>query len=66
MAPARIADVTAPVHITLPGIAHRFDAGHRIALYLAGGDTNYRGGQLPVQVTVRTGCAGQVLTLPVR
>jgi len=66
VAPARIADVTAPVHITLPGIAHRFDAGHRIALYLAGGDTNYRGGQLPVQVTVRTGSAGQVLTLPVR
>ncbi|MBV9823760.1 MAG: ABC transporter ATP-binding protein, partial [Actinobacteria bacterium] len=65
VAPARIADVTAPVHITLPGIAHRFAAGHRIALYLAGGDTNYRGGQLPVQVTVRTGSTGQLLTLPV-
>jgi ABC-2 type transport system ATP-binding protein len=68
VAPARIADVTAGVHITLPGIVHRFDTGHRIALYLAGGDTNYRGGQLPVQVTVRTGVAGSVnpvLTLPV-
>jgi len=65
VAPARIADVTAAVHITLPGIAHRFDAGHRIALYLAGGDTNYRGGQLPVQVTVPTGTVDQVLTLPV-
>ncbi len=65
VAPARIADATAPVHITLPGIAHRFAAGHRIALYLAGGDTNYRGGQLPVPVTVKTGSTGQLLTLPV-
>lgn len=66
VAPVRIADVTRSVHVTLPGIAHRFDTGHRIALYLAGGDTNYRGGQLATPVTVRTGSTGQVLTLPVR
>jgi len=65
VAPTRIADVTRSVHITLPGIAHRFEAGHRIALYLAGGDTNYRGGQLATPVTVTTGSTGQVLTLPV-
>jgi X-Pro dipeptidyl-peptidase (S15 family)/X-Pro dipeptidyl-peptidase C-terminal non-catalytic domain len=66
VAPTRISDVTRSVHITLPGIAHLFDAGHRIALYLAGGDTNYRGGQLAIPVTVTTGSTAQVLTLPVR
>jgi predicted acyl esterase len=66
VAPVRISDVTRSVHVTLPGIAHRFEAGHRIALYLAGGDTNYRGGQLATPVTVTTGSLSQVLTLPVR
>ena len=65
VAPTRISDVTRSVHITLPGIAHRFEAGHRIAVYLAGGDTNYRGGQLATPVTVSTGSTDQVLTLPV-
>ncbi len=66
VAPVRISDVTKRVHITLPGIAHRFAAGHRIALYLAGGDSNYRGGQLATPVTISTGSTSQVLTLPVR
>ncbi|MEO6503026.1 MAG: CocE/NonD family hydrolase [Jatrophihabitantaceae bacterium] len=65
VAPVRISDVTKPVRITLPGIAHRFGAGHRIALCLAGGDTNYRGGLLATPVTVRTGSVSQVLSLPV-
>ncbi len=66
VAPVRIADVTRPVRIELPGIAHRFAEGHRIALVLAGGDTNYRGGQLATPVTISTGSTSQVLTLPVR
>ncbi|HEX8078742.1 MAG TPA: CocE/NonD family hydrolase [Jatrophihabitans sp.] len=66
VAPVRISDVTRSVRITLPGIAHRFATGHRIALYLAGGDTNYRGGLAATPVTVSTGSSGQVLTLPVR
>ena len=65
VAPARIADVTRSVHITLPAVAHRFPAGDRIAIYLAGGDSNYRGGQLANPVTVTTGSTDQVLTLPV-
>ncbi|HEV2886537.1 MAG TPA: CocE/NonD family hydrolase [Jatrophihabitans sp.] len=65
VAPVRISDVTRSVRITLPGIAHRFGTGHRIALYLAGGDTNYRGGQVATAVTVSTGSSGQVLVLPV-
>jgi ABC-2 type transport system ATP-binding protein len=65
VAPVRVADVTRPVHLTLPGIAHRFAAGHRLALYLAGGDPNYRGGLIPTPVTVSTGPSGQLLSLPV-
>ncbi|HET6210163.1 MAG TPA: CocE/NonD family hydrolase C-terminal non-catalytic domain-containing protein, partial [Jatrophihabitans sp.] len=65
VAPIRIADVTRPVHLTLPGIAHRFAAGHRLALYLAGGDLNYRGGLAATPVTVSTGSSGQLLSLPV-
>lgn len=66
VAPVRISDVTKSVRVTLPAIVHQFAPGHRIALYLAGGDTNYRGGQLATPVTVSTGSSDQVLTLPVR
>lgn len=65
VAPARVADVDAPVTITLPGIVHRFAPGHRIEVVLAGGDVNYRGGLVPEAVDVRTGSTGQVLDLPV-
>ena len=65
VAPARIADPSAPVEITLPGIVHRFAAGHRIELVVAGGDENYRGGLTPTPVTVLTGTTGTVLDLPV-
>jgi predicted acyl esterase len=65
VAPIRIADVTKSLHIALPGIAHRFAAGHRLALYLAGGDLNYRGGVSATPVTISTGSAGQLLSLPV-
>jgi predicted acyl esterase len=65
VAPARIADPAAPVEITLPGIVHRFAAGHRIELVVAGGDVNYRGGLTPTPVTIRTGSAGDALDLPV-
>lgn len=64
VAPVRIPDVTRPVHITLPGIVHQFAAGHRIAVYVAGGDTNYRAGPTPTPVTINTGSASQALTLP--
>jgi len=65
VAPIRVPDPTKPVHITLPGIAHRFAAGHHIEIMLAGGDLNYRGGLTPTLVSVNSGSAGQVLTLPV-
>ena len=36
VAPIRIPDVTQPVHIRLPGIVHRFAAGHSIRLVARG------------------------------
>lgn len=65
VAPARIGDAGRPVSITLPGIVHRFDVGHRLELMLAGGDIDYRGGLEPTAITVATGSPGQVLDLPV-
>ena len=62
-APVRIPDVTQPVTVTLPAIAHQFAAGHQIRLVVAGGSVNYRGGQTSNPVTI-SGGAGQTLTLP--
>jgi hypothetical protein len=65
IAPVRIPDATKPFTVTLPGIVHRFAAGHSIRLVIAGGSPNYRGGLLPTPVSVTTGASSQVLTLPV-
>lgn len=65
VAPVRIADPNQPVHIVLPGIVHRFAAGHHIEVMLAGGDLNYRGGLVATVVSVTTGSPAQLLTLPV-
>ncbi|WP_344686645.1 CocE/NonD family hydrolase [Blastococcus jejuensis] len=66
ISPARVTDVTQPVTIELPGIVHRFEAGHRLALVVAGGDMAYRGSNLRQAVTLSTGSGiTQELTLPV-
>jgi ABC-2 type transport system ATP-binding protein len=65
IAPVRIPDTSKPFTVTLPGIVHRFAAGHSIRLVIAGGSPNYRGGLVPTPVSVTTGTTGQVLTLPV-
>ena len=66
VAPIRVPDVTAPVHVTLPAFAHRFAVGHRIAVVLAGGDVNYRSGLVAQPVTVSTAPGStQRLALPV-
>ncbi|MGY1802123.1 CocE/NonD family hydrolase [Blastococcus sp. SYSU D00922] len=66
ISPVRVADVTKPVTIELPGIVHRFEPGHRLAVVLAGGDLAYRGSTLPQPVTLTTGPGlGQQLTVPV-
>jgi ABC-2 type transport system ATP-binding protein len=66
ISPVRVADVTAPVTVELPGIVHRFEAGHRLALVLAGGDMAYRGSTARHAVTLTVDPAQpQTLVLPV-
>jgi predicted acyl esterase len=65
IAPVRVPDVRKAFTVTLPGFVHRFEPGHSIRLVVAGGSTNYRGGLTPTPVTIPTGSASQVLTLPV-
>jgi putative CocE/NonD family hydrolase len=66
ISPVRVTDVTKPVTIELPGIVHRFAAGHRLVVVLAGGDMAYRGSTTTQPVTLTTGGGRtQQLTVPV-
>jgi len=62
----RVADVTKPVTIELPGIVHRFAKGHQISLVLATSDVAYHGNDVggPVSV-VADPSAPSALTIPV-
>ncbi len=64
IAPVRVPDVNKAFKVALPGFAHRFDKGHQLKLVVAGGSINYRGGTVPVPVSIPGG-THQVLTLPV-
>jgi ABC-2 type transport system ATP-binding protein len=58
------ADISAaqPVTVTLPGLVHRIDAGHRVGVVVAAADQGYAG---PVEPTVyEVALGGDVLTLP--
>jgi ABC-2 type transport system ATP-binding protein len=66
ISPVRVTDVTQPVTIELPGIVHRFAAGHRLVVVLAGGDMAYRGSDAAQPITLTTGSGlDQQLTVPV-
>jgi ABC-2 type transport system ATP-binding protein len=67
VSPVRVADVTKPVRVALPGIVHRFPRGHRVALVLAATDLAYANrAAVPQRVTVVTdGRSPGVLSLPV-
>jgi len=66
ISPVRVADVTQPVHIELPGVVHRVDAGHRIRLVLASTDAAYRNAHAVQPVTVRASpLAPDALSIPV-
>ena len=64
VAPVRVANPGQAFTVTLPAIVHKFAAGHRINITIAGGDLNYRGGLLPMPVTVTSGSSSQQLVLP--
>ncbi|MGH3658709.1 MAG: CocE/NonD family hydrolase, partial [Micromonosporaceae bacterium] len=68
VSPVRVADVTdpRPLHIELPGIVHRWPAGHRIRVVLAASDAVYANNTAVLPVTVRTTVGDPpVLSLPV-
>jgi len=66
VAPVRVPDVTREFTVTLPGIVHRYEAGHRLEFVIAASDDAYYGnrGIKPVTVTSTRKDAG-VLRLPV-
>ena len=66
ISPVRVADVTQPVHIELPAIVHRVEAGHRLRLVLASTDAAYKNAYAVQPVTVRASpTAPATLSIPV-
>ncbi len=65
VAPVRVPDVTKPFTVALPGIAHRYEAGHRIEFAIAASDDASLGnkGVKPVTVVSAPGDTG-TLQLP--
>ncbi|MQY02556.1 S15 peptidase family protein [Actinomadura macrotermitis] len=66
VSPVRVTDVRKPLTVQLPGIVHRFGAGHRLRVVIASSDLSYLGNRTVLPVTVRTDQDRPgVLTLPV-
>ncbi|MEV0320946.1 alpha/beta fold hydrolase [Streptomyces sp. NPDC050659] len=66
VAPVRVPDVTKPFTVSLPGIVHRYETGHKLQFVVAASDDAYVGnrGVKPVTVTSAPEDTG-VLRLPV-
>jgi len=64
VAPVRIWHVNERLLVTMPGIVHRFPAGHSLRLVISGSDLSYRGGLSSHSVAISSG-GSQVLTMPV-
>jgi ABC-2 type transport system ATP-binding protein len=54
VSPTRVPDVREPVRIELPGVVHRYRAGHRLQVVVAATDAAYRNNTVVTPVTVRT------------
>ena len=66
VSPARVADVTGPVTIELPGVVHRYEAGHVLRVVVSATDAAYRNNAVVQPVTVLTSPAAPgLLSLPV-
>lgn len=66
VSPARVPDVRRRVHVELPGVVHRYHAGHRLAVVVAATDAAYRNSSVVTPVTVTTSPDDPgVLRLPV-
>jgi ABC-2 type transport system ATP-binding protein len=67
IAPIRVADLSKPVDVALPGVVHRFAKGHRMQLVISLSDWAYKGNTLAQVVTLSTSqAAPTTLTLPGR
>jgi hypothetical protein len=61
----RVADVTKPIDVQLPGIAHRFAKGHRMRLVVTTANSTNRGNTVAGPVSILTDkSAPGTLTLP--
>jgi predicted acyl esterase len=66
VAPVRVPDVTRSFTVTLPGIVHRYESGHRLRFVIAASDDAYFGNRGIKPVTVVSGPHDTgVLRLPV-
>lgn len=66
VAPVRVPDVTKSFTVTLPGIVHRYETGHRLRFVIAASDDAYFGNRGIKPVTVVSGPRDTgVLRLPV-
>ena len=52
VSPIRVTDEQNPVTLTLPGVVHRYAAGHRIELLLTATDFAYLGSRVPDVLTI--------------
>ena len=52
VSPVRVADITKPIHINLPGTIHRYAAGHSIQFLLAITDATYVGSRATHLLTI--------------
>jgi ABC-2 type transport system ATP-binding protein len=67
VSPIRVADLSTPVQVALPGIVHRFAKGHRMQLVVSLSDFAYKGNTLGQVMTLATSqTAPTTLTLPGR
>jgi ABC-2 type transport system ATP-binding protein len=67
VSPIRVADLSKPVQVTLPGIVHRFAKGHRMQLVVSLSDFAYKGNTFGQVMTLSTSQARPTtLTLPGR
>lgn len=65
ISPIRVADLSKPVQVSLPGMVHRFAKGHSLELVVSLSDAAYKGNTLAQVLTLSTSAAHPtVLVLP--
>ncbi|MFI1912803.1 alpha/beta fold hydrolase [Nocardia sp. NPDC020380] len=64
VSPVRVLDANQPVTITMEGLVHRFEPGHRLRVTVSGGESAFRGGTAQHRTAIAAG-TDQTLELPV-